>query len=523
MGLTRSGVSYAERMLCLTPLLVAMASTTAASVVSTGGPTDPTQRRANSTTSIVAIAHTFTAVPGRLTSGCDAGSPLPSGCDVSPRQNVTLASAESICAALGDCVGISFQSPTATPAGVVQNVYFKGADVDCGDSRFGDGICPYTSDGTWHTYLKDNKPVPRTPVWLRHYNLSVVPPRCGDINIAPLFPYDIDDRFISNYAGVTIEEFSSFVLEHGECGKVGPYGNPRALSYTKRSNPASTGTPWLGPDGGAGGGPGDPGYPGTGGSFQSLCMGECGCLTGGTAGPTGGMNGSGPCTDENCVGRCVVCSPSFNKKLASNSTLVRLWCDPTDPACKNGDPTRLPKSVRVLADFAPGSPTNVKWTDHNSIPPTSNLTIKQDQGGDSYAEFSGAVYANTGYTRIATIAPAFKKIDLSEYVEEGGEYVGGGAIVVEARYPKAHHCYIDPNGGGSLCHFEGFKLALTSFKGKSYSRISGATRRSGAGMWRRSHAAKSIMPSPLLHQRIDTRCIVVGNDGFMCRSCNNWS
>ena len=82
------------------------------------GRADPTltQRRANSTTSI-AIAHTFTAIPGRLTSGCGhAGSPLPYGCDVAPRQNVTLASAESICGALDDCVGFSFQSPTATPA-----------------------------------------------------------------------------------------------------------------------------------------------------------------------------------------------------------------------------------------------------------------------------------------------------------------------------------------------------------------------------------------------------------------------
>jgi len=172
----------------------------------------------------------------------------------------------------------------------------------------------------------------------------------------------------------------------------------------------------------------------------------------------------------------VVCSPSFNKKLASNSTLVRLWCDPTDPACTNGDPTRLPKSVRVLADFAPGSPTNVNWTDHNSIPPTSNLTIIESHGGDSYAAFFGTVRANTGYTRIATIAPAFKKIDLAEYSQNflGGKYVGGGAIVVEARYPKAHHCYIAPDPLlDSVCHFKGFKLALTSFKGASCSFVSG--------------------------------------------------
>ena len=141
---------------------------------------------------------------------------------------------------------------------------------------------------------------------------------------------------------------------------------------------------------------------------------------------------------------------------------MRLWCDPADPACKNGDPTRRPKDVRVLADFAPGSPTNVKWTEHNSKPPTSNLKIitSQSQGGDSYAEFSGTVFANTGYTRIAAITPAFTKVDLSEYV--------AGAVVIEAKYPKAHHCYYkNPGAPLSMCHFQGFKLGLTSLQGTS--------------------------------------------------------
>jgi len=414
---------------------------------------DPHQRANSITTS----NHTFTAVPGELSCAeGDQAKPYPY-CMVAPSQNVTLASAEMICAALDACIGFTFRSPTATPAGVVESVTFSGVSDDCGYSRFGSGICPYARDGTFHTYLKDYKPVPRNAVWLRHYNLSVVPPRCGDINIEPLFPYDIPDVFIFRYAQVTVEEFSSFALEHGECGKVGPYGNPGALSYTQRSNPASMATPWLGPGGGAGGGPGDPGYPGTGGSFQSLCESECVCNTQNETVHDPGCPTLGcvPCSDTNCFGRCAVCSPSFNKKLASNSTLIRLWCDPTDPGCKSGNRSRPPRSVRVLADFAPGSPTNVKWIDHNSFPPTSNLTIVQ--GGDSYAQFSGTVYANTGFTRIATVVPAFKKIDLSEYVQ-------GGAIVVEAKYPEAHHCYLDPGGGGSLCHFEGFKLALTSLK-----------------------------------------------------------
>ena len=205
-------------MLCLVPLLVTMASTTAAmthaSVVPTGDPTDPTQPSAAPLCIECAAgggplneicnawpcaddddcdgwcnkpdckcyldsvcpggggapgncfnmtAHTFTHVPGRLTSGCDSG-PLPHGCDVAPTSNQTLVVAQSICGDLDDCVGVSFQSPTDMPRnyGVVQ-VYFKGADKDCGHSRFGAGICPYTpSKGTWQTWLKDYKP--RTPV-----------------------------------------------------------------------------------------------------------------------------------------------------------------------------------------------------------------------------------------------------------------------------------------------------------------------------------------------------------------------
>ena len=122
--------------------------------------------------------------------------------------------------------------------------------------------------------------------------------------------------------------------------------------------------------------------------------------------------------------------------------------------------------MRVLADFAPGSHHRFAWTDHNSKRPTLNLTIVDPViPAASYAQFSGTVYANTGYTYISTIAPAFKKIDLSDYdgVSDGG--IAGASIVIEARYPKAHHCYARPGGGGAMCHFQGFKMALLSSKG----------------------------------------------------------
>ena len=50
--------------------------------------------------------------------------------------------------------------------------------------------------------------VARTPMWIRHYNASVAPARCGDINIEPLFPIGISDETIQRYASNSIEDYS---------------------------------------------------------------------------------------------------------------------------------------------------------------------------------------------------------------------------------------------------------------------------------------------------------------------------
>lgn len=48
-----------------------------------------------------------------------------------------------------------------------------------------------------------------------------MPPRCGDINIEPLMPFDRGDIFIADYVVNTLMGYSSYVLERGQCGKVG--------------------------------------------------------------------------------------------------------------------------------------------------------------------------------------------------------------------------------------------------------------------------------------------------------------
>ena len=86
----------------------------------------------------------------------------------------------------------------------------------------------------------------------------------------------------------------------------------------------------------------------------------------------------------------------------------------------------------------PPCPTgsHVRWTDQNTEPPTSNLTIVHPHASspdfESYAKFTGTVYANTGYSKISTITPSFTKIDLSEYVQSHS-LLDQGSIVVEAR------------------------------------------------------------------------------------------
>ena len=194
--------------------------------------------------------------------------------------------------------------------------------------------------------------VARAPVWLRHYNASVAPPRCGDINIEPLFPIGISNETIRRYASNTVEDYSPYVLELGECGKscCGPdeplnHSWP-VINMTKRNNPPSLPAPWFTHGN----------KPGEGFLLFQLCVDECVCsATGKTVHSGPGIQcpvaGCPPCTDANCKGRCVLCSPSFNQKL--EGTMINLWCDPSDPDCKNG---RASRPVPPPPSPAPSTP-----------------------------------------------------------------------------------------------------------------------------------------------------------------------
>ena len=214
-------------------------------------------------------------------------------------------------------------------------------------------------------------------------------------------------------------------LELGRCGAVDPSGNPRAANFTKPNNPPRMSTPWLTP-----GAPNEP-------SFASTCLKKCGCVPYvGTA----HHECTDPCTSSPCHDVCVACSVSFIAQQAAQAT-VDLYCDPSDADCAAGRPSRpVPRGELVLADFRPGSPTRSTWQDQNDPvmggQSSSNFSVV-DQGNESYGLFQGTVrnvpkLKAPGFAKIATITPAFKTVDISDYGSETG------VIVLEVRYPAAH-------------------------------------------------------------------------------------
>ena len=127
----------------------------------------------------------------------------------------------------------------------------------------------------------------------------------------------------------------------------------------------SLGAPWLGPGGGSKGGPGDPGYNHTGGSFQALCIDECGCSSSGKPYRCTDADTCEPGIPElhlpGVHGRELWRARSARRhappagalrgvqpELQRSGIHCALWCDPADPACERGSATRAPLKVKIL-------------------------------------------------------------------------------------------------------------------------------------------------------------------------------
>ena len=139
----------------------------------------------------------------------------------------------------------------------------------------------------------------RFPYFLHHLNLSVVPNRCGHIDIEPLLPPELSDEEVFYYFEVTLDILGDNGIEWvhpGECGKVyhGPCGDGSdgaSVKFKKRNNPASVPTPWV--------------TAGNGGqvlpAFASECTSACNCTLHPAALDSGGAATSRteapPCSD----------------------------------------------------------------------------------------------------------------------------------------------------------------------------------------------------------------------------------
>jgi len=204
----------------------------------------------------------------------------------------------------------------------------------------------------------------REPAFVRHFNFSVVPKRCGHIDMEPLLPPEWSSQDVSDYLQITLDAMgvSGMVPEYlsdcgqnrfsCECGKsyadhrctwlsgrlkCGPGGgmpvnDSRAARFTKRNDPPTLPTPWVT----AGHGGEDP-RPcpicKVDTLFAEECLSNCKCAlhpaaSGDAATP---LAGAPPCLDSALKGMCKVCGQKFNDNLAQS--VVQLFCDPNDPNC----------------------------------------------------------------------------------------------------------------------------------------------------------------------------------------------
>jgi len=256
-----------------------------------------------------------------------------------PNENGTAAGCAAAAHAMPDCAGVNYATwQTADP-------------TVCYTCRILPGIGPGSKLGeaaSMTSIVGPLPPVPRAcpkfrlPAFVRHFNFSVVPKRCGHINMEPLLPLELNNQDVADYLQITlvaIGEDGTEYLSPGECGKVydehdciWQSGTLRcamptppdhsAVPFTKRNNPPSLPTPWVA----AGDGDRD-GLP----FFASECLLTCKCTLQPAASRGAAHTEAPPCSDSALTGICKVCGQAFNDKLAKS--LVQLWCDPTDPNC----------------------------------------------------------------------------------------------------------------------------------------------------------------------------------------------
>ena len=269
--------------------------------------------------------------------------------------NGTAADCAAAAQAMPACAGVNYATwPTSDPTVCYACRVAPGAAAKLGEAA------------SMTSLVGPLPPVPpacpkmwRAQAFVRHFNFSVVPKRCGHIDMEPLLPPELSNQQVSDYLQITLDALGvegpyfpgpsnkDGYLMPGPCGKVhwtynnggcgwrngtikcpppSAFNSPdySAVKFTKRNNPPSLPTPWVT----AGYGPGQVGTV-----FASECNAVCKCTlqpaaSGDAATP---LTEAPPCLDSALTGMCKLCGQKFNDNLAQS--LVQLYCDPTDPNC----------------------------------------------------------------------------------------------------------------------------------------------------------------------------------------------
>ena len=267
-----------------------------------------------------------------------------------PNENGTAAGCAAAAQAMPDCAGVNYATwRTSDPTVCYTCRIVPGAAGAA--AKLGEAASMTSLVGPLPPVPPSCPKIFRRPAFVRHFNFSVVPKRCGHIDMEPLLPPELSDQDVSDYLEITLNALGLDGIEYlrpGECGKVYDnhdclwesgtikcevrpswQGDHSAVPFTKRNNPPSLPTPWV--------------AAGNGGQVDHVftweCLNVCKCtLHPAASGEAATRTEAPPCSDSVPVSVlpkyrqiCKVCGQAFNDKLAKS--LVQLWCDPTDPNC----------------------------------------------------------------------------------------------------------------------------------------------------------------------------------------------
>ena len=193
-----------------------------------------------------------------------------------PNENGTAAGCAAAAQAMPDCAGVNYATwRTSDPTVCYTCRIVPGAAGAA--AKLGEAASMTSLVGPLPPVPPSCPKIFRRPAFVRHFNFSVVPKRCGHIDMEPLLPPEWSSQDVSDYLQITLDAMGvsgmtpEYLSDCGqnrfscECGKsyadhrctwlsgrlkCGPGGgmpvnDSRAARFTKRNDPPTLPTPWV--------------------------------------------------------------------------------------------------------------------------------------------------------------------------------------------------------------------------------------------------------------------------------------